>query len=88
MEIQLLKSFVAVAETGSMSEAALRLGYSQSAVSRHLRHLEKLSHCTLVDRDTRPLTLTQEGRDHLLIALKVVRLLDRLLMRTSSQPSL
>lgn len=42
MDLALLRSFVAVAELGSFTQAARSLQYSQSAVSAHVRRLE---HC-------------------------------------------
>ena len=38
----LLRSFIAVHETGTLTEAARRLGTTQPSVGRHLRELETL----------------------------------------------
>lgn len=46
----LLRSLVAVVETGSLSQAALRLGTTQPSVSRHVRELERVVGETLFDR--------------------------------------
>ncbi len=46
----LLRSFIAVVETGSLSRAATRLGVTQPSVSRHMRELERLLGETLFDR--------------------------------------
>jgi len=56
----LLRSFVAVVETGSLSRAATRLGITQPSVSRHMRELERLLGETLFDR--RPTGLVPTGR--------------------------
>nr|WP_279635775.1 LysR family transcriptional regulator [Paraburkholderia silvatlantica] len=53
--------FVAVAEEGSMSAAAMRLGISQSGVSQIIRQLEDELGVVLVNRTTRPLVLTPFG---------------------------
>ncbi|GAB7539076.1 LysR family transcriptional regulator [Burkholderia sp. 3C] len=53
--------FVAVAEEGSMSAAATRMGMSQSGVSQIVRQLEEELGVVLVNRTTRPLTLTPFG---------------------------
>lgn len=56
----LLRSFVAVVETGSLSQAAARLGLTQPSVSRHMRELERLLGETLFDR--RPSGLVPTAR--------------------------
>lgn len=56
-----LLCFLAVAETGSFSEAARRLGLSQPALSRTVRLLEQALGARLFDRDTRNVALTPVG---------------------------
>ncbi|MFB4368956.1 MULTISPECIES: LysR family transcriptional regulator [unclassified Pseudomonas] len=53
--------FIAVAEEGSMSGAATRMGISQSGVSQMVRQLEEELGVVLVDRSTRPMALTPFG---------------------------
>ena len=53
--------FVTVAEEGSMSAAASRMGISQSGVSQIIRQLEEELGVVLVNRTTRPLALTPFG---------------------------
>ena len=60
--------FVAVAEAGSFSEAARRLGISPSAVSQAIRSLEERLGTALFRRSTRSLSLTDVGNDYLLAA--------------------
>jgi DNA-binding transcriptional LysR family regulator len=55
----LLQTFVAVAESGSFSAAAARLGYTQSAVSQHIAALESDLGTALLHR--RPVTPTPAG---------------------------
>jgi DNA-binding transcriptional LysR family regulator len=57
----LLKSFLAVAETGSFTRAAQRLELSQPTISQHVRRLETQAGRVLVDRDTRQVRLTDNG---------------------------
>lgn len=57
----LLRSFVAVAETLSFTQAAQRLGLSQPTVSQHIRKLELVAGRHLVTRDTRVVALTDNG---------------------------
>jgi DNA-binding transcriptional LysR family regulator len=54
----LLRSFLAVAETGSLSAAALRLTASQPTLSRHIRELEKLLGVSLFTRSVHGLDPT------------------------------
>jgi DNA-binding transcriptional LysR family regulator len=58
---ELLATFLAVAETGSFTRAAERLGLSQPTVSQQVRRLEKAAGRMLVDRDTRQVRLTDNG---------------------------
>jgi DNA-binding transcriptional LysR family regulator len=46
----LLRSFVAVVETGSLSQAAAQLDITQPSISRHMRELERLLGETLFER--------------------------------------
>ncbi|NYG99513.1 LysR family transcriptional regulator [Schumannella luteola] len=59
---QLLRSFTAVAETLSFTRAAERLGLSQPTVSQHVQRLESAAGRALVQRDTRQVALTDNGR--------------------------
>jgi DNA-binding transcriptional LysR family regulator len=57
----LLRSFVAVVQEGSFTHAAVRLNLTQSAVSAHLRRLERQAGRDLLVRTTRSVTLTVDG---------------------------
>lgn len=57
----LLRSFLAVAETGSFTRAARRLELAQPTISQHVRRLEAQAGRVLVDRDTRQVRLTDNG---------------------------
>ncbi len=61
LEMQMLRMFVTTAEEGSMSNAAKRLGVTQSAISQSIRHLEDHFGVVLLTRDRRPLALTPAG---------------------------
>ncbi|MEU0986360.1 LysR family transcriptional regulator [Streptomyces sp. NPDC005953] len=62
IELRHLRAFLAIAEEGSMTRAAVRLHLTQPAVSRALAALEKQLGTKLVDRSTHHLALTGEGR--------------------------
>lgn len=59
----LAKTFLAVAESGSLSAGARALGQTQPTVSRQIAALEKALNVTLFERTGRSITLTQFGID-------------------------
>ncbi|MES0882806.1 LysR family transcriptional regulator [Roseibium sp. SCP14] len=67
--------FAAVAETGSFSKAADRLGLSKSAVSRRVSALERHLSVRLLERTTRHLRVTEAGERYLVHALQALDLL-------------
>ncbi|MFN7992265.1 MAG: LysR family transcriptional regulator [Bryobacteraceae bacterium] len=54
--------FREIAQTRSISKAALHCGISQSAATQHLQEVERRLGLGLVDRSTRPLVLTEAGK--------------------------
>ncbi len=62
MDIDVLKSLLAVAETGSFSRAGTKLCVSQSAVSKRIRQLEESLNVILLDRSGPILLLTSAGK--------------------------
>ncbi|CUX44495.1 LysR family transcriptional regulator [Agrobacterium fabrum] len=67
MDIEDLRTFVAVADAGGVSAAARRLGISKSIVSRRLFRIEAELGVQLLARTTRGAALTEAGitfRDH------------------------
>lgn len=66
METKFLESFVLVAETGSMAEAARRQGLTPAAVAQQLKALEREVGATLVARSGRTVQPTTAG--HRLLA--------------------
>jgi LysR family transcriptional regulator of gallate degradation len=58
---RLLFVLIAVAETGSATQAAERLGLSQPAISQSIRDLEHLAGSALVERTSRGVRLTEPG---------------------------
>jgi DNA-binding transcriptional LysR family regulator len=61
MKLDGITTFIAVAEAGSISDAARRLRLSKSVVSDRLAELERSLGARLVHRSTRNLTLTEDG---------------------------
>lgn len=62
MEVGDIRAFVAIADAGSVSAAARGLFLTQSAVTRRLQRLESAIGATLLDRRSRPFTLTRAGQ--------------------------
>ena len=58
-----LELLVQIADTGSLSGAALKLGLSNPAATRYLAALETRLNARLVEHNTRRLYLTSEGRE-------------------------
>lgn len=65
LDLDLLRTFIAIAETGSFTRAAEDVHKTQSAVSMQMRRLEDTVQKTLFVRDGRKSRLTGEG-EHLL----------------------
>ncbi len=57
-----LRTFALVVDSGSLSAAARTLQLSTNAVSRRLQHLESQAGARLLNRTTRRISLTDEGR--------------------------
>ena len=61
IDVGLLRAFVAVVETGSVTRAAHLLSLTQAAVSQQLKRLEELFGVELFDRSNRTLRTTAAG---------------------------
>jgi len=72
----LLRTFVAVAETGNFTHAAGRVGRTQSAVSMQIKRLEDAVQAPLFERGARGVSLTRKGDQLLGNARRIVGLLD------------
>jgi DNA-binding transcriptional LysR family regulator len=76
LDLNLLKTFVAVVESGSFSNAAPRVGRSQSAVSMQMQRLEEMVGNQLLVRGPRTVTPNAIGEDFLIYARRLLRLSD------------
>ncbi len=75
--LERMRTFVRVAERGSLSAVARELGIGQSSVTRHLRELEQAVGVPLLSRTTRRVTLTEEGSDYYANCIQILRLVEQ-----------
>lgn len=75
--LERMRTFVRVAERGSLSAVARELGVGQSTVTRHLRELEEALGVPLLSRTTRRVTLTDEGGRYYANSLQILRLVEQ-----------
>lgn len=68
-----LESFLSVAEIGSFSSAAIRLGWSQPVLSRYIKELEDELKVQLLYRNGRGVQLTDAGRRFLSRSADILR---------------
>jgi DNA-binding transcriptional LysR family regulator len=73
-DLTLLRTLVAIADTGSVTAAAKRLSYTQSTVSMQLKRLEAHVGLTLHEREGRRVRFTAEGERLLTHARKLLTL--------------
>ncbi|MEB3372139.1 LysR family transcriptional regulator [Saccharopolyspora mangrovi] len=73
MELRIMRYFVAVAEAGTVSEAARRVHVTQPALSRQIRMLERELRVTLFDRRDGRLELSAAGREFLPVVRDVLQ---------------
>ncbi|MFB7590727.1 LysR substrate-binding domain-containing protein [Streptomyces sp. NPDC056169] len=72
-----LRTFLAVAQTLSFTQAARRLGVRQSTVSQHVRRLEEATGRPLFLRDTHSVELTEDGEAMLGFARAILQAHER-----------
>ncbi len=77
MELDQLRVFVAVSETGSFTEAAHRLYLSHSTISRRISSLEQELGIVLFERDNAIRGLTEAGKLLYSRALEIISLADK-----------
>ncbi|WP_300012561.1 LysR family transcriptional regulator [uncultured Roseobacter sp.] len=76
LDSDLMRSFLAVADSGSVTRAADYLGRTQSAVSMQIRKLEDSLGQSIFIRQPRGVSLTERGKQLMPYARRVVGLLD------------
>jgi DNA-binding transcriptional LysR family regulator len=86
LDIDLLRSFVAVAEADSFTAAADVIGRTQSAVSQKILRLEEALGCRVFERSSRSLSLTREGERLMGPARRMLELNDETIRRFVEPP--
>jgi len=86
LDSDLLRTFVAVAETGNFTKAAERAGRTQSAVSMQMKKLEETVGGTLFERGSRGVALTRRGGELIVNARRIVSLLDETAAAMTAPP--
>jgi len=74
LDLDQLKSFCAIADCGSFTEAARRVNKTQSAVSMQIKRLEERLGHPLLSREGRGVTLTQHGEGLYARARKMLKI--------------
>src|SRR5512145_400561 len=85
-----LQAFTSVIDCGSITAAAEQLGQTTSGISRALARLEQKLATTLVNRTTRRIELTEEGKLFLGRARQIIDAIDEaeeLLLVRSQAPA-
>jgi DNA-binding transcriptional LysR family regulator len=88
MGIRELRTFVAVADRGSLSAGADALSLSIPAISGQIARLEGEIGVALFDRSTKPARLSPRGRELLVRAREIVTLYEQLAARDSATTEL
>jgi DNA-binding transcriptional LysR family regulator len=84
LDIRMLRSFVSVVQTGSITVTARQLGRTQPAITLQLQRLEELVDKTLLHHEGRRQLLTDDGDLVLSYAKSILRLHDEMLQRLAS----
>ncbi|WP_422032307.1 LysR family transcriptional regulator [Roseovarius sp.] len=72
-----IRTFVRVAERGSLSAVAREIGAGQSTITRQLNELEEAVGVPLLTRTTRRVALTDEGQRYYANCLNILRLVEQ-----------
>lgn len=86
LDIDLLRSFAAVADTGSFTAAAELVTRTQSAVSVQVKRLEEIVGRRVFERTSRSLALTPAGETLLGYARRILELNDESVRRIAEPP--
>jgi DNA-binding transcriptional LysR family regulator len=86
LDSDLLRTFVAIADTGNFTRAADLMGRTQSAISMQIKRLEVMVGDPLFERGSRGVSLTRKGDQLLANARRIVALLDETAASLNAPP--
>ncbi len=85
LDLDLLRSFIVIAETGTLSRAAARVGRTQAAISLQVKRLERIVGQPLLERTGRGVLLTPHGTRLLTHAQRILHYHDEALAELSGK---
>ena len=85
LDTRLVRTFVTVAEEGSFTRAAAKLGLTQQGASGHIQRLEMLLGCLLLERSGARVTITAQGSDLLAYCHTLLIATDSLFNATAAE---
>lgn len=85
LDLDLLRSFAVIAETGALSRAAVRVGRTQAALSLQMKRLERIVDQPLLERTGRGVLLTAQGTRLLAHAQRILQYHDEALAELSGR---
>ncbi|MHA2938174.1 LysR substrate-binding domain-containing protein [Vibrio sp. RC27] len=87
LDTELLRTLIAIADTGSYAGAATTVHRSQSAISMQVKRLEEVVKQPIFEKQGRRSVLTSQGENLLLYARRIVKLQDEV-MSTLANPEI
>lgn len=75
-KLKAMQVFIAVVEHGSFTKAAIALGVTRPSVSQTIQELERLLKTKLLERTTRKMLVTNEGRSYYHYCLEILMRID------------
>jgi DNA-binding transcriptional LysR family regulator len=85
LNVDLLRVFIAVAESGGFTRAASVLHRSQSAVSMQIKRLEEILGVSVFDRNGTSIQLNAEGEIFIGYARRILRLVDESISKVNAK---
>src|SRR6202034_2590828 len=83
INLDLIRCFLTVVESGGFTQASKRLHVTQSGITLKVKRLEKQVNCRLFRRTTKPLELSHEGEIVLGYARRLLDLSQEMVQRVA-----
>ncbi|MGR4068665.1 LysR family transcriptional regulator [Billgrantia sp. C5P2] len=88
MDMDLLRTYIAVVDTGSLTRAARHVHRTQAALSMQMKRLEEQAGCSLFFKEGRNLELTNDGKRLVSYARRLLALHDEALVQLRTDAAL